>query len=442
MSRAIFEKPLSELTWSDFDYVVSNHLEESQFLEFKETLPERDGNKDSWQLRQNKIGKYCERGNSERGSRIRQCANAYGGMIIIGIADNKEKPACAKDFGAPLIRDCNECAERLGDSLRDIIEPPIAGFDLRAFPKPNGDGEGLIVLRVASSTQAPHGVGLPPKAFVRRGSVTHPLTMRDLHNLFWESRTSRERVREIRQERRKIMLELEAKKKTGRLIQCDGNPVSASQPHLMFRCSIIPEQSLGLSGIASALIRSPLARPEILTKGSPASSAFGKGTLPYGWRPNAHAAQADDFSRRMFSLWTIGDNGLVEAVGFSLGQESENKHYPGWFSVVVAQVLLMAEKLRLRAGRPDVPLAIDAQFLHDGTASAWLDQETAFYLSLGVPDENVKIGPFGVATRAEILKVHQEVEREIWFGLGVPRVYPAEPDFEAAFSSYLGAQAR
>jgi hypothetical protein len=48
------------------------------------------------------------------------------------------------------------------------------------------------------------------------------------------------------------------------------------------------------------------------------------------------------------------------------------------------------------------------------------------------------IGPFGVTTREELERVHQEVEREIWFGLGVPRVILEEIDFESAFSTYLG----
>lgn len=210
----------------------------------------------------------------------------------------------------------------------------------------------------------------------------------------------------------------------------------------MFRCTVIPEEPLGLRGIAAELITHPLERPVIQTKGNPATPAFGNGALPCGWRPKAHAAQAEDFSHRMFSLWTIGDDGLVEVVGFSLGQEAENKHSPGWFSLAVAQVLLMAEKLRLRAGRPDVPLAIDAQFQHDGTALAMLDPESELYFSPGVPDEKVQIGPFVVATQAEIPSVHQEVERKIWFGLGVSRVKPTKPDFEAAFSNYLGVQAR
>jgi hypothetical protein len=45
------------------------------------------------------------------------------------------------------------------------------------------------------------------------------------------------------------------------------------------------------------------------------------------------------------------------------------------------------------------------------------------------------IGPFVVTTRAELERVHREIEREIWFGLGVSRGLPIEPDFEFAFAS-------
>jgi hypothetical protein len=131
-------------------------------------------------------------------------------------------------------------------------------------------------------------------------------------------------------------------------------------------------------------------------------------------------------------LWTVGDDGLVDITGLSLS--SNNRHSPAGFSWTTAQVLLMAEKLRLLARCPDVPLIIDAQFSHDGTAQAVLGE-----YCYNVPDENVLIGPFVVTKRAEIPKVYQEIEREIWFGLGVPRVIHADLDFDWAFSNYLGA---
>jgi hypothetical protein len=66
------------------------------------------------------------------------------------------------------------------------------------------------------------------------------------------------------------------------------------------------------------------------------------------------------------------------------------------------QTLLMAERLRLRARRPDVLLVIDAQFHHDGTAQSALALGD---LRFSVLDENVLIGPFVVATREDILGV-------------------------------------
>jgi hypothetical protein len=416
MSRAIFEKPLSELTWSDFQNVISNGLEEDQTLEFKETLPARDGIADTWQLGQDRIGSYAR---DTLAKEVVAFANAYGGVIIIGIAETDEKPPRAKEFGSRLVRNCIDFVERLAPALRSLFDPPIAGFDIRAIPKPDCDsGEGLVVIRVGGSTQVPHGVGRPPEAYVRRGSVKEPLTMRDLHNLFWESRTRRERVLQIRAERQQFLLELETKKQTGRLIQPSNHqPVQASEPHLGFRCTVIPEERLDLRGIAAKLYqdRNLLSLPNLQPKnGSPINPLFGWGPPNWGWEPRAHAARAVCSSSRAFGFWTVGDDGLLDITGLSISPSNwspRNQHHPGLFSETVAQALLMAEKLRSWAGCPDVPLIIDAQFHHDGTAEA--NSEWTHHSYTGVPDETVLIGPFVVATKAEIPSVYQELEREI-----------------------------
>ena len=135
MSRAIYEKPLAD---------IFNRLEEDQTLEFKETLPARDGNADIWQLGQDKIGSYAR---DTLAKEVVAFANAYGGVIIIGIAETDEKPPSANDFGDPLVRNCIDCVERLGPSLRSLIDPPIAGFDIRAFPTPGVHFIGSISLQ-------------------------------------------------------------------------------------------------------------------------------------------------------------------------------------------------------------------------------------------------------------------------------------------------------
>jgi len=293
MSRAIFEKPLADLSWSDFESVISNGLEEDQTLEFKEALPARDGNADSWQLGHDKIGNYAR---DTLAKEIVAFANAYGGVIIVGIAETEEKPPRANDFANPLIRNSIDCVQRLGPSLRSIIDPPIAAVDIRAFPKPNVDsGEGLIVIRVGSSTQAPHGFGRPPEAYVRRGSASEPLTMRDLHNLFWETRTRRERIDQIRGERQRLLLELEKKKQAGLLMPSYGQePIRSSESHLAFRCTAIPEEPLGLRGIAAELAQHPVDLPILQSNGNTTRiyHIFGAGRPNRGWQPKAHAGRS------------------------------------------------------------------------------------------------------------------------------------------------------
>jgi len=430
MSRAIFEKPLSDLTWADLEYIVTQGLEEDQTLEFKETLPAKDENGDPWQSGKNKIGDYAR---DALAAEIVAFANAYGGVLIVGIVDAKDNPGRAKSFNRQLVRNCVECVERLGAALRSRIDPPISGFDIRAVLRPDGDGDGLIIIRVASSSMAPHGVGRPPEAYVRRGSSAEPLTMRDLHNLFWESRTRRERILQIQDERQQSLLDLEKKKLDGRLIRAsDQKPVPASMPHLMFRITAIPEQSLSLNGLAFKLSSSPLALPYLRTKqGNPVDSILGWGHLSLGWLPRAHGARAEIAMPRAFGFWMLSDDGIVEASGLSLNED--NEHWPDEFSALSAQLLLISERMRLWSGRPDIPIVFDAQFHHDGTARGVAGRTS----KMAGLDERITIGPFTATNRSQFPQVHQELEREIWAGLGFSKFPKSEIDFDSAFQDYL-----
>jgi predicted HTH transcriptional regulator len=113
MSRAIFENLLTDLSWSDLQDVVSKDLEENQTLEFKETLPAKNGLADPWQAGRDSISPYAR---DTLAKEVVAFANAYGGVIIIGIAETDEKPPRAKDFANPLVRNCIDCVERLEPS--------------------------------------------------------------------------------------------------------------------------------------------------------------------------------------------------------------------------------------------------------------------------------------------------------------------------------------
>jgi predicted HTH transcriptional regulator len=89
MSRAIFEKSLSELTWSEFEDVVAKGLEEDQTLEFKEALQVKNGSVDPWQSGGETIANWAR---DALAKELVAFANAYGGVVIVGIEETNDNP--------------------------------------------------------------------------------------------------------------------------------------------------------------------------------------------------------------------------------------------------------------------------------------------------------------------------------------------------------------
>ena len=94
-------------------------------VEFKETLPGRDGRPDPWLDRADDVGRYAK---ERLFKAIVAFANTSGGHLILGIAENKDKkPASAKAI-APIVR-CADLAERLERAAQAIDPPvPLLGF--------------------------------------------------------------------------------------------------------------------------------------------------------------------------------------------------------------------------------------------------------------------------------------------------------------------------
>lgn len=183
----LLAKPLHEWTLDDLTLIVERQSEESQFLEFKEYMPLNRGSQ-GW----NSGGALHANERDGLAKEIVAFANAYGGHLIVGIKETKEKPSRAEKLG-----DGNtnvaELAERLRSALNSIIDPPINGLEIQPIIS-NETGGGFVVVHVPQSIHAPHGFGKPPEAYVRRADRSEPMTMRDMQSVFWEARTRRERI--------------------------------------------------------------------------------------------------------------------------------------------------------------------------------------------------------------------------------------------------------
>ncbi len=81
--RIVFGKRLHEITKDDIERLVAEAVQEDGEIEFKETLPARDG-RDAWLDGGNRIG---DRARNKILEEVIAFANAYGGTLLLGISE-------------------------------------------------------------------------------------------------------------------------------------------------------------------------------------------------------------------------------------------------------------------------------------------------------------------------------------------------------------------
>jgi hypothetical protein len=249
MARDLFVAPVDEIEFQDISDLVSTGAEEGIRLEFKGALSTSDGRPDRWMQDQSSIGRSAR---DDIAKEIVAFANAYGGVIIIGMDETADNPKRAAQLASPQIPRVADCAEQLARALRSIIDPPIPMLDIRGVPSSTGSGEGVILIRVSSSPSAPHGFGVPPVAYIRQGSESKPLSMRELQSMFFERRTRLERVRSRQNELSAFAQELWTHRSHGGR----SNIPSPDLPAIQFRCSLVPTDDLAVDNFPDRFLGS------------------------------------------------------------------------------------------------------------------------------------------------------------------------------------------
>ncbi len=147
---------------------------ESSSVEFKQEIPGKDGKPDPWAAG----GKYGEYGRDKIFKELVAFANTTGGHLILGVAETRTKPPVAAAL-APIPR-CHDLAERLSRAAQQI-DPPIPNLRVAAVETVK-DGSGIVIFRVPASRAAPHRV-YDLQAYVRRGTESVPMSMREIQDL-------------------------------------------------------------------------------------------------------------------------------------------------------------------------------------------------------------------------------------------------------------------
>jgi len=173
---AIFTKTLELVGSADVLQLVAQTWPEGYEVEFKRTLGHKKGEPHAWLAGGEEIGDYAR---DELLAEVVALANANGGTVILGIEETRDKPPRAH-LVVPLPR-AGELARRFEDQARSCIDPPLARLQVRAIEM-DGSGGGVVIFRTAPSRAAPHRLTTTRESYVRRGSSTVKMTMREIQD--------------------------------------------------------------------------------------------------------------------------------------------------------------------------------------------------------------------------------------------------------------------
>ena len=195
---AILSKPADRIRSGDIQALVAENVPESAQIEFKESLPAGKGKTDAWLNGGNGIGDYARNRILEE---VVAFANAYGGALVLGIAENRAKPPVAAAV-TPLPR-CADLAERFRLVFRHCVEPQLPTLDI--VPVPTDSDKGVVVFRTGRSRLGPHRVRPTLVCPVRRADRCDPLSMREIQDMTLNLARGTERLeRQLRERSRKF----------------------------------------------------------------------------------------------------------------------------------------------------------------------------------------------------------------------------------------------
>ena len=382
---AVLTKPADRIDAGDTQALVDESVPESAQIEFKESLPARgSGDPDPWMQGDGRIG---DRARNEILEEVVAFANAYGGALVLGIAESRSKPPVAAAV-APLPR-CAELAERFRQVFGACVDPPLPMLEIVSVPT-DGDN-GVIVFRTGRSRLGPHRVKPTLECPIRRDDRCEALSMREIQDMTLNLARGTERLeRRLRERSKKFEKEFER--------------LETPDDAFGFRVTAAPvgdEIRFGSVYSGGNLIEE-LRPPEVeIERGSSDRDSrlrtirSSHGMHFHDWRPMLRAARVQEiynWDRRsvIFAYAEIHADGLLEwgflsnrlIRGFHSNENPVAMNFDSETPVsTLARLLVWADRVRQQASAPGAEYAVQPQF-----------RVTADSVSVGGDDNRFVVG--------------------------------------------------
>jgi hypothetical protein len=179
---SLFTNPLEALEPADVAAIIG--WPESLQVEFKRDLAGRDGRLDAW----HSGGSVEQIAKVKLLKEIVALANTSGGHLILGIVEGQSLPSLAVEINS--LPRCVDLAERL-EQIAQSIDPPIPMLQVRGIPMQGSSG--VVLFRIPESRSGPHR-SIDKEIYVRRGTASVPVGMREIRDLVLSSKTRSEQI--------------------------------------------------------------------------------------------------------------------------------------------------------------------------------------------------------------------------------------------------------
>lgn len=396
----MFDKPSNEIDKADICRLVDEKVIEGVNIDFKESLPSKRQN-DPWMESKKQISDYARNQLLEE---VVAFANAYGGVLCIGISESEGTPACANGINA--LPDCRELAERLKLQCRDCIEPQIPLLDAIGVVT-DEDGCGVVIIQIPQSRLAPHRHTITKECYIRRVDRTENMTMREIQDLTLHTERGMARIdasfndqKSKFEEKLKFFREEASQKKCG--IRITALPTNDIYLHNIHRCSDvkldIPTFRGTLDGQSYKDLKLPYSRD-------------------FNWKPILRGTYTESISEDQFCSTELQSNGLVELVSFIMEDQQDPGYriFPQWFMGMVCDSLNYLHRIRKTARTTSVEYALEVQVFNVGAelcvrgySDTWREHQGR------IKESNVTFPRYSVGTTDSFQELCSIVETDFW----------------------------
>lgn len=417
----MFGKRLNELKTADIGRLIKEEVQEGTEIEFKEALPAQRGKRDPWLEGGGRVGDFARNKILEE---IIAFANAYGGVLVIGISETAEKPARAA--GVVPLPECAELAERMRLQCRDCIEPQIPTLEVAGIPTEE-NGAGVVIIRVPKSRMAPHRHTATRECYYRHADRSEKMTMREIQDLTLNIQRGLSAIEAKFLDRRHNFGDTFHARFAG--------PV----PGFGIRATLLPLDQFNIERVHG---RDEFVPPLQSFQGwfgdegpselfVPAHGGIGKpilrGTRFVGADSNC------EFVREVHC------DGLVEYSLISAREKGDGDLlFPAWVMGLVANAICAAEKVRLAAGVPDVEYGFEFELCASGgrmPIAGYGNYPIRSFESL--PEGQTIFPRYSLGSTSEFQQITAMLEQDIWDACGYTsrgHDKPLQIDFAAALT--------